>query len=98
VYNLIIPKYLKISTVFELKHGFIHREAREMDKWEYTSIKLETKGILGGILEEESFDTELNRLGEQGWELVSCFPTAQGYGQSREVISVFKRRKQEYEI
>lgn len=65
-----------------------------MEKWEYTSIKVETKGFMGGILETGSFDHQLNRLGEEGWELVSCFTTSQGQGYSREAIAVFKRRKQ----
>lgn len=65
-----------------------------MEKWEYKTIKIQLKGFQGGILEVEDFDHELNKLGEQGWELVSCFSTnaAQGYG--REAIAVFKRRSQ----
>lgn len=62
-----------------------------MDKWEYKSIKSEAKGMMGGILKIDNFDNRLNELGELGWELVSCFATAQAYGQSREIISVFKR-------
>ncbi|WP_341479397.1 DUF4177 domain-containing protein [Clostridium gasigenes] len=64
-----------------------------LEKWEYVSIKVETKGFQGGILEIEDFDSEINKLGEEGWELVSCFSTNKGYGESREIISVFKRRK-----
>ncbi len=67
----------------------------QMEKWEYTNIKFETIGIFEGRLEENIFRNELNRLGEQGWELVACFPTAQAYGRSREVVAVFKRRRQE---
>ncbi len=65
-----------------------------MEKWEYTSFKVEPKGLMGGILETEDFNNKLNRLGEQGWELVSCFTTSAGQGYSREAIAVFKRRKQ----
>lgn len=64
-----------------------------MEKWEYVSVKVETKGALGGILDIREFDYELNKLGEQGWELVSCISTNAGYGKSREVIAVFKRKK-----
>lgn len=64
-----------------------------MEKWEYKSIKVEPKGMMGGILEIENFDYELNKLGEQGWELVSCFSTNAGQGYSREAIAVFKRSK-----
>lgn len=64
-----------------------------MEKWEYISVKVDTKGIRGGILDIENFDAELNRLGEEGWELVSCLSTNQGKGYSREVIAVLKRKK-----
>lgn len=66
-----------------------------MEKWEYTSTKFETRGMFGGILEEKPFEKELNKLGEQGWELVTCFPTAEAYGRSKEIVAVFKRRRQE---
>lgn len=39
-----------------------------MEKWEYKSIKFETKGFMGGILEINDFDNKLNELGQQGWE------------------------------
>jgi len=64
-----------------------------LEKWEYTSIKVEPKGFMGGILDVSHFDNELNNFGEQGWELVSCFSTAQDGGKSREIVAVFKRRK-----
>lgn len=64
-----------------------------MEKWEYTSIKVNAKGFKGGILELRDFDDELNRLGEEGWELVSCVASNEAYGTTREVISVFKRKK-----
>jgi hypothetical protein len=38
------------------------------------------------------FDDELNKMGEQGWELVSCFSINAGQGYSKEAIAVFKRR------
>lgn len=64
-----------------------------MDKWEYLSMKVNTEGSYGGVLDTESFDSKLNKYGEQGWELVSCITTNAAYGKSREVIAVFKRRK-----
>ena len=62
-----------------------------MQKWEYQTIKLNTKGIFGGILDTMTFDGMLNRLGNDGWELVSAFDTNEVYGSSREAIAVFKR-------
>lgn len=64
-----------------------------MERWEYKSLKVETKGFLGGILDTDDFDNKLNLLGEQGWELVSCFATNSGNGTTREVIAVLKRKK-----
>lgn len=48
---------------------------------------------MGGKLEIEDFNFKLNELGEQGWELVSCIPSNEGNGKTREVSAVFKRRK-----
>lgn len=64
-----------------------------MEKWEYQTIKIALKGFTGGILNTSDFNNELNDLGEEGWELVSCFSTNAAQGYSREAIAVFKRRK-----
>jgi hypothetical protein len=64
-----------------------------MDQWEYKTLKMDTKGFLGGLLDTEEFEAHLNELGTQGWELVGAFDTNQSHGASREVIAVFKRRK-----
>jgi len=63
-----------------------------MDKWEYKTVQFEAKGFMGGILDLQSFQGELNDLGREGWELVTCFDTNMSQGQSRYVIAVFKRR------
>lgn len=62
-----------------------------MQKWEYKTIKLDTKGLLGGILDATVFDGMLNQLGADGWEMIAAFDTNQSYGASREVVAVFKR-------
>jgi hypothetical protein len=64
-----------------------------MDTWEYKTIKMDTTGFLGGKLDIDVFETNLNELGSQGWELVGAFDTNQTHGASREVIAVFKRRR-----
>lgn len=64
-----------------------------MERWEYISFKVKTKGLQGGILEIEDFDYELNIFGEQGWELVSCISSNMAQGATREIIAVFKRKK-----
>ncbi|MDX9872894.1 MAG: DUF4177 domain-containing protein [Clostridia bacterium] len=63
-----------------------------MESWEYRVIKYDTEGFLGGKIETSTFERELNDLGGQGWELVSCFDTSMSYGQTRHVVAVFKRR------
>lgn len=63
-----------------------------MERWEYKTIKVNTKGFMGGILELHDFENEINNLGSQGWELVSCFDTSASQGVTREVIAVFKRK------
>ena len=47
--------------------------------------------FFGGKLDTEAFDTYLNELGREGWELVNAFDTNQSYGASRDVVAVFKR-------
>ena len=65
-----------------------------MEQWEYKTIKYKTGGFLGGKVDPEEFEEMLNRYGNEGWELISCFDTSISQGQSRDVITIFKRRKQ----
>ena len=60
-------------------------------KWEYKTIKLVTDEFAGHKLDENELDEHMNRLGEQGWELVSAFDTNQGNGEF--MVAVFKRPK-----
>ena len=62
-----------------------------MTGWQYHVFKIETSGLMGGKLDAEAFQRQLDALGAKGWELVSCFDTNQAYGQSRDVVAVFKR-------
>jgi hypothetical protein len=62
--------------------------------WEYKTVKTPaTGGILGGKFDETALDVKLNELGQQRWELVAAFATHLGYGQSRDVVTLFKREK-----
>jgi hypothetical protein len=61
-------------------------------KWEYKSIRFETHGFRGGILETAEFDRVLNEMGQQGWELVIVFDTNDASGSTRFVIATFKRQ------
>ncbi len=63
-------------------------------KWEYKTIKLATKGFLGGKLDETTLENYMNELGSQGWELTTAFDTNKAYGETRDVVVLFKRPKQ----
>ena len=54
-----------------------------MEKFEYKTLFTDAKGVLGGKVNQSTFENELNLLGLQGWELVSTVATAQSYGSTR---------------
>lgn len=63
-----------------------------MERWEYKTIKVEAKGMMGGVVDTDGFDALLNGLGAQGWNLVSVFDTNMVVqGATREIVAVFKR-------
>lgn len=64
-----------------------------MEKYEYYTFIYDTKGIWGGVVELNHFQNELNRLGEEGWELVSGISTTQGSGSSKSIVCILKRKK-----
>jgi hypothetical protein len=68
----------------------MRREKGDM-KWQYKTLRLAAHGFLGGKVDLEKFEQELDRLGEDGWELVNAFDTNQSSGATRDVIAVFKR-------
>lgn len=63
-------------------------------RWEYKTIKIDAKGTFaGGKVDENALDQLMNRLGEQGWELVSALDTSMEGGKSRHVLAIFKRQR-----
>jgi hypothetical protein len=63
-----------------------------MMKWEYKTIKLAATGSwLGGKFDELKLDAVMNELGSQGWELAAALDTNEAYGQTRDVVVIFKR-------
>jgi hypothetical protein len=63
--------------------------------WEYHNVafNFDASAFIsqGGLFDSEQFNLELNRLGWDGWELVSVFDTNQVRGGTRYVVAVFKR-------
>ncbi|MDV0445146.1 hypothetical protein MmiAt1_07030 [Methanimicrococcus sp. At1] len=67
-----------------------------MSKWEYKTVTFETTGLWGGSLNVSNFDNEVNKYGQDGWEMVSCFATHQAQGKSSAVFAVFKREIEDW--
>lgn len=63
--------------------------------WEYRNVQFDFDSAAfisqGGLFDSVAFDRELNRLGWDGWELVSVFDTNSIRGGTRYVVCVFKR-------
>ena len=64
-----------------------------MQKFEYHLQKYNATGFWGGKVDLGQMDIEFNRLGRDGWELVSIFDTNAGNGTTRWIIATFKRPK-----
>ena len=64
-------------------------------KWEYMTVMFKAAGFLtGGQLDGNAFNDELNKLGGQGWELVSVFHANVSHTFGDVVLAVFKRPTQ----
>lgn len=63
--------------------------------WEYQTVQIHADTGLffaqGGTFDDHRFRYELNRLGWDGWELVSVFDTNHIQGGTRYIVAVFKR-------
>ena len=62
-----------------------------MEKFEYFTLIYNTEGFMGGKVDINDFQNKLNKLGLEGWELVSSVSTNQGNGYTRSIVSIFKR-------
>ena len=61
-----------------------------MTRWEYTQLRVDLKGFWGVNLPDGYID-ELNRLGDQGWELVELIPLDYGVQGTVSVVCLLKR-------
>lgn len=63
--------------------------------WEYQTLQFDFDAEVfitqGGLFNSQKFNHELNRLGWDGWELVSIFDTNQIKGGTKFVVAVLKR-------
>lgn len=60
-------------------------------KWEYKTLKLQPKGLMGGKVDKAQLDRTMNELGAQGWELAAAFDTDVAGGGTKDVVVIFKR-------
>ena len=60
----------------------------EKVRWEYRIINIRSENYRL----DPNYDTQLNELGEDGWELVSTFDTV-ALGYTKSIVTVFKRPK-----
>ncbi len=61
-----------------------------MGKYEYKQFTAKTKGTVAVTI-EDTFITQLNDLGKDGWSLVQAVPLAIGYGRTTRVTFVMRR-------
>ena len=47
--------------------------------------------FLGGKFDDRELEAHINQLGSEGWELAVGFDTNKAYGETRDVVLVFKR-------
>lgn len=66
-----------------------------MQKYEYFTYSFDPSGFWGGSVDTNTFQNELNRLGNEGWELVSSVSTSKVYGSSKSIVCIFKRKKEQ---
>lgn len=63
-----------------------------MEKFVYHTFIYSPKGWNGGKVDKDKFNGELNKRGSEGWELVNCVASNEGYGSTRGIVCVFKKR------
>jgi len=59
--------------------------------WQYKAIKFATRGVLGGKLDENEIEMQLNELGRKGWELTAVFDAKMEAGRTRDTVAVLER-------
>ena len=66
-----------------------------MEQFEYKVVIYDTKGFFGGDVDRNQLEDQLNLMGYDGWEMVSCTSTNQSYGSSKSIVCIFKRKKEQ---
>ncbi len=64
-----------------------------MEKFEYKVVTYDPSGFFGGNVKSNQIENQLNMLGDDGWEMVSCTSSNQSYGSTKSLVCIFNRRK-----
>ena len=62
-----------------------------MKKYEYKVVKTQESGFWNPKLDIDTMENELNKLGSEGWELISVADTNYYEGATKEIVLFFKR-------
>ncbi len=62
-----------------------------MQKLEYTTLEVPTKGFWGYKIDHEALTAQLNELGWKGWEVVTLSNTNLHQGSSKGMLIILKR-------
>ena len=60
-------------------------------KWEYVTELIEVTGWFEARVDGDKITAALNRMGDDGWELVSAFDLNELHGRSSGIVALFKR-------
>jgi hypothetical protein len=61
-------------------------------KWEYKTLLWDArKGVLGGNIDRQGLEDQLNLLGGEGWDLVSASSPNMEGGSTRNLVVILKR-------
>lgn len=63
-------------------------------KWEYKTVCLPVHGLVVPNVSMEEIDHALDKLGRDGWELVSALDINAGAGRSVELVAILKRPRE----
>lgn len=85
--------YQNEKTIHKKKGHYFGK--KNMELFEYKVAVYDTKGFWGGDVDSNRFEKQLNLLGNDGWEMVSCTSTNQSYGSSKSIVCIFKRKKEQ---
>lgn len=65
-----------------------------MKRWSYRVVEFDPKSsFMGGKIDRQYIEDQLNELGKQGWEIISNFTTNEGYGSTKKIVYTLKREE-----